>query len=46
MLNEQFGTDVRRYADFTEDMVDAVLGRGGTLKAEHGTGRVMVSAYP
>jgi D-lactate dehydrogenase len=33
--------DVRRYADFTEDMVEAVLGRGGTLKAEHGTGRVM-----
>ncbi|MEV5752224.1 FAD-binding and (Fe-S)-binding domain-containing protein [Actinoallomurus sp. NPDC052308] len=41
MLNEHFGTDLRRYADFTEDMVDAVLGRGGTLKAEHGTGRVM-----
>ncbi|GAA0343042.1 FAD-binding oxidoreductase [Actinoallomurus spadix] len=40
-LNEHFGTDLRRYADFTEDMVDAVLGRGGTLKAEHGTGRVM-----
>ncbi|MGX7671176.1 FAD-binding and (Fe-S)-binding domain-containing protein [Plantactinospora sp. DSM 117369] len=43
MLNEHFGPgdDVRRYADFTEDLVDAVLGRGGTLKAEHGTGRVM-----
>ncbi|MEV5709810.1 FAD-binding and (Fe-S)-binding domain-containing protein [Actinoallomurus sp. NPDC052274] len=41
MLNEHFGTDLRRYTDFTEDMVDAVLGRGGTLKAEHGTGRVM-----
>ncbi|GAA4602823.1 FAD-binding and (Fe-S)-binding domain-containing protein [Actinoallomurus liliacearum] len=41
MLNERFGTDLQRYADFTEDMVDAVLGRGGTLKAEHGTGRVM-----
>ncbi|WP_433424413.1 FAD-binding and (Fe-S)-binding domain-containing protein [Microtetraspora malaysiensis] len=41
MLNEHFGTDLERYADFTEDMVDAVLGRGGTLKAEHGTGRVM-----
>ncbi|GII25758.1 FAD-binding and (Fe-S)-binding domain-containing protein [Planosporangium mesophilum] len=43
MLNEDFGAgdDVQRYADFTEEMVDAVLGRGGTLKAEHGTGRVM-----
>jgi D-lactate dehydrogenase len=41
MLNEHFGTELRRYADFTEDMVDAVLGRRGTLKAEHGTGRVM-----
>ncbi|MEU4226990.1 FAD-binding and (Fe-S)-binding domain-containing protein [Nonomuraea sp. NPDC026600] len=41
MLNERFGTDLRRYADFTEDMVEAVLGRGGNLKAEHGTGRVM-----
>lgn len=41
MLNEDFGTDVRRYADFTEDLAEAVLSRGGTLKAEHGTGRVM-----
>ncbi|NJP24556.1 FAD-binding oxidoreductase [Microbispora sp. SCL1-1] len=41
MLNERFGTDLGRYADFTEDLVDAVLSRGGTLKAEHGTGRVM-----
>ncbi|GIF00465.1 oxidoreductase [Paractinoplanes rishiriensis] len=42
MLTERFGDgDSRRYAAFTEDMVDAVLGRGGTLKAEHGTGRVM-----
>jgi D-lactate dehydrogenase len=43
MLNEQFGAgdQTRRYADFTEDLVDAVLARGGTLKAEHGTGRVM-----
>ncbi|MBT2235476.1 FAD-binding and (Fe-S)-binding domain-containing protein [Nonomuraea sp. NEAU-A123] len=41
MLNERFGSDLRRYADFTEDMVEAVLGRGGNLKAEHGTGRVM-----
>ncbi|GLX09783.1 FAD-binding and (Fe-S)-binding domain-containing protein [Microbispora sp. NBRC 16548] len=41
MLNERFGTDLDRYADFTEEMVAAVLDRGGTLKAEHGTGRVM-----
>lgn len=41
MLNERFDTDLERYADFTEDLVEAVLGRGGTLKAEHGTGRVM-----
>ncbi|NUT31791.1 MAG: FAD-binding oxidoreductase, partial [Hamadaea sp.] len=43
MLNEDFGdgAEVRRYARFTEEMVDAVLGHGGTLKAEHGTGRVM-----
>lgn len=43
MLNEKFGAgnDVQRYADFTEEMIDAVLGHGGTLKAEHGTGRVM-----
>jgi D-lactate dehydrogenase len=41
MLNERFDTDLARYADFTEDLVQAVLERGGTLKAEHGTGRVM-----
>ncbi|MGW0593066.1 FAD-binding oxidoreductase [Streptosporangium sp. NPDC002607] len=41
MLNERSGTDLQRYADFTEDLVEAVLRRGGTLKAEHGTGRVM-----
>ncbi|MGW4801665.1 FAD-binding and (Fe-S)-binding domain-containing protein, partial [Nonomuraea sp. NPDC004297] len=41
MLNERFDADLGRYADFTEDMVAAVLKRGGTLKAEHGTGRVM-----
>ncbi|UFU06819.1 FAD-binding and (Fe-S)-binding domain-containing protein [Ruania halotolerans] len=32
------------YEAFTEDMVDLVLGADGTLKAEHGTGRIM-SAY-
>ncbi|WP_369045511.1 FAD-binding and (Fe-S)-binding domain-containing protein [Sinomonas sp. P10A9] len=42
MLNEDFSTgDTSRYEDFTEDLVDLVLGAGGTLKAEHGTGRIM-----
>ncbi|TDD13202.1 FAD-binding and (Fe-S)-binding domain-containing protein, partial [Nonomuraea diastatica] len=41
MLNERFDTELERYAAFTEDMVEAVLSGGGTLKAEHGTGRVM-----
>jgi D-lactate dehydrogenase len=43
MLAERFD-DPRsreRYAAFTEDMVALVLGQGGTLKAEHGTGRIM-----
>lgn len=33
--------EVATYEAFTEDMVDLVLGAGGTLKAEHGTGRIM-----
>jgi D-lactate dehydrogenase len=43
MITEQFDDPhrVERYADFTEEMVDLVLNAGGTLKAEHGTGRVM-----
>jgi D-lactate dehydrogenase len=43
MLTERFpgGEAPARYAAFTEDLVDLVLGAGGTLKAEHGTGRVM-----
>ncbi|MBU4335064.1 MAG: 4Fe-4S dicluster domain-containing protein, partial [Actinobacteria bacterium] len=43
MLTDRFETpdQVRRYTGFTEEMVDLVLGVGGTLKAEHGTGRVM-----
>jgi D-lactate dehydrogenase len=43
MLSERFDDPERvdRYAAFTEAMVDIVLGQGGTLKAEHGTGRVM-----
>ncbi|MBG6213650.1 MAG: FAD-binding oxidoreductase [Cryobacterium sp.] len=43
MLTDGFaGTEsLDRYRNFTEDMVDLVLGEGGSLKAEHGTGRVM-----
>ena len=43
MLNEDFGdiAGVQRYAAFTDTMVDIVLEHRGTLKAEHGTGRVM-----
>lgn len=43
LLNEDFEQPelVQRYLLFTEDMVDLVLGMGGTLKAEHGTGRTM-----
>lgn len=43
MITEDLGSEagVARYAAFTEDMVDVVLEHGGTLKAEHGTGRVM-----
>ncbi|SDT45783.1 D-lactate dehydrogenase [Microlunatus soli] len=43
LLNEHFGDRqrLRRYQNFTEDMVDLVLGLDGTLKAEHGTGRIM-----
>lgn len=43
MLTDKFEStdELDRYAAFTEDMVDVVLGEGGSLKAEHGTGRVM-----
>lgn len=43
MLTQGFDddADVERYARFTDDMVDLVLDAGGSLKAEHGTGRVM-----
>lgn len=43
MLIERFDRATRagRYAAFTDEMVDLILGYGGTLKAEHGTGRVM-----
>ncbi|TDE94802.1 FAD-binding oxidoreductase [Occultella glacieicola] len=36
--------EVATYEAFTEDLVDLILGANGTLKAEHGTGRIM-SAY-
>ncbi|MBP2372084.1 D-lactate dehydrogenase [Pseudonocardia parietis] len=47
MLTERLGdsggdTSGRdRFGRFTDDMVDLVLAHGGTLKAEHGTGRMM-----
>lgn len=43
MLTDGFtsNTELERYSAFTEDMVDLVLGENGSLKAEHGTGRVM-----
>ncbi|KQW05383.1 oxidoreductase [Leifsonia sp. Root4] len=43
LLTEDFTADgaIARQADFTEDLVELVLGAGGTLKAEHGTGRIM-----
>jgi len=43
MLNERFGdsASLDRYLAFTDDMVEVVLGNDGTLKAEHGTGRIM-----
>nr|WP_243062689.1 FAD-binding and (Fe-S)-binding domain-containing protein [Humibacter sp. RRB41] len=43
LINERFDVpqNLARYESFTEDMVDLVLSQGGTLKAEHGTGRIM-----
>ena len=43
MLNENFSdpAELARYEAFTEEMVDLVLAEGGSLKAEHGTGRIM-----
>ncbi|MDR2930618.1 MAG: FAD-binding oxidoreductase [Propionibacteriaceae bacterium] len=42
MITDRFeGQALDRYRDFTEAMVDVVLGHEGSLKAEHGTGRVM-----
>ncbi|MFE4545126.1 FAD-binding and (Fe-S)-binding domain-containing protein [Arthrobacter sp. NPDC056727] len=43
LLNENFEhpENLDRYERFTQDMVTLVLGNSGTLKAEHGTGRIM-----
>lgn len=43
MINERFDEPASRarYEAFTEQMVELVLSQGGTLKAEHGTGRIM-----
>lgn len=43
LLNERFddAASIERYRRFTADLVDLVLGQGGSLKAEHGTGRIM-----
>lgn len=43
MLNERFDqpASLSRYEAFTEEMVELVLSQRGTLKAEHGTGRIM-----
>ncbi|MGM1016073.1 MAG: FAD-binding and (Fe-S)-binding domain-containing protein [Actinomycetota bacterium] len=43
LLNERFDDpqSVARYELFTADLVDLVLAQNGSLKAEHGTGRIM-----
>jgi D-lactate dehydrogenase len=43
MLTDDFGSaeGLARFSAFTEDLVELVLREGGSLKAEHGTGRVM-----
>ncbi|WP_448808852.1 FAD-binding and (Fe-S)-binding domain-containing protein [Agromyces bauzanensis] len=43
LLTEDFTDEgaVARQERFTEELVELVLGAGGTLKAEHGTGRIM-----
>ncbi|MEO7058481.1 MAG: FAD-linked oxidase C-terminal domain-containing protein, partial [Lapillicoccus sp.] len=42
MLTERLGgPESDRLQHFTDDMIDLVLGAGGSLKAEHGTGRMM-----
>lgn len=43
LLNERFddAESVARYRRFTDDLVELVLSQQGSLKAEHGTGRIM-----
>jgi D-lactate dehydrogenase len=43
LVTEDFAgpASLKRYEDFTEDLVELILGKQGTLKAEHGTGRIM-----
>lgn len=43
LVTEDFAgpASMKRYQEFTEDMVELVLATEGTLKAEHGTGRIM-----
>jgi D-lactate dehydrogenase len=43
MLTDRFENEsqMNRYIGFTEDMVSLILANDGSLKAEHGTGRVM-----
>jgi len=41
MITDEFDKQLDRYERFTDSMVDLVLGHQGSLKAEHGTGRVM-----
>ncbi|AWB81373.1 FAD-binding oxidoreductase [Corynebacterium yudongzhengii] len=43
LLNDRFAGEeaLNRYNAFNDAMVDLVLGHGGNLKAEHGTGRAM-----
>jgi D-lactate dehydrogenase len=42
MLTERLsGGSLDRFSRFTEDMVQLILEQGGSLKAEHGTGRMM-----
>lgn len=43
LLNENFDRPelLMRYQQFTEEMVSLILGQSGSLKAEHGTGRIM-----
>lgn len=43
MIGERFDepASLERYRAFTEDLVALVLAQGGSLKAEHGTGRIM-----